>query len=55
MKKIHFGTNFTFFIVFFGLATLEAISRGNILWIAFWVFVGMFFLLSDNLRKETEK
>jgi hypothetical protein len=48
MKKIRIGTNFTIFLLFFGLATIEAITGGRVLLILFWAIVGTFFLLMDN-------
>ena len=51
MKKIRLGSNFAVFLLFFGIATLEAIRTGNLLRIALWVVIGLVFLLADNLKK----
>ena len=51
MKKIKVGSNFTVFLLFFGLATLEAFQKGNLIKIALWVVIGFVFLLADNLKK----
>jgi hypothetical protein len=51
MKKIRMGTNFTVFLLFFGVATLEAFQTHNWIKAAFWMAIGIVFLLADNLRK----
>ena len=53
MKKITLGNGFTIFILFFGVAALETFQSGNWLKSVFWLAIGVAFLLSDNLRKET--
>jgi hypothetical protein len=46
MKNIRLSTNFAVFLLFFGVAALEA----------FWVAIGIVFLVADNLKKkEREK
>jgi len=52
MKKIRLGFNFAVFLLFFGLATLEAIQTGNFMRISFWIVIGLVFLLADNVKKE---
>ena len=51
MKKIKGGSNFAVFLLFFGLATVEAFRTGNLMEIGFWVVIGLIFLLADNLKK----
>jgi hypothetical protein len=51
MNKINLGTNFTVFLLFFGVATLEAFQTKNWLKAAFWLAIGVVFLLADNLRR----
>jgi hypothetical protein len=51
MKKIKLGTNFTVFLLFFGIATLEAIRNQNWLQVVFWLIIGIIFLTADNLKK----
>lgn len=51
MKNLKFGTNFAVFILFFGVATLEAIQTQNWLWVAFWAAIGTVFLWADA-KKE---
>ena len=55
MSSFGFGTNAAVFLVFFGLALLDAITSGNWLRSAFWVIVGLLFLRADALkpRKRT--
>jgi hypothetical protein len=51
MKKIKFGTNFTVFLLFFGVAVLEAFQTQNWLKAVFWLAIGIVFLAADNLKK----
>jgi hypothetical protein len=51
MKKIRLSTNFAVFVLFFGAAMVEAIQSGNYVKAAFWVAIGLVFLLADNLKK----
>jgi hypothetical protein len=50
MKGIKLSTNFTVFVLFFGVATLEAFQTRNWLKAGFWLAIGIVFLLADNLR-----
>ena len=52
MRKIKFGTNFTVFLLFFGVAILEAFQTRNWIKSAFWLAIGVVFLAADNLKKE---
>ncbi|MFZ3043812.1 MAG: hypothetical protein WA058_01750 [Minisyncoccia bacterium] len=47
MKNLKFGTNFAMFIIFFGVAAIEALQSQNWLWVAFWVVIGAVFLWAD--------
>ena len=51
MKKIRLSTNFTVFVLFFGVALLEAFQTRNWLKAVFWVAIGIVFLAADNLTK----
>ncbi len=51
MRNLKFGTNFTIFILFFGVAVLEAIQTQNWARIAFWGAIAVVFLLADA-KKE---
>ena len=51
MKRIKLGANFTVFLLFFGVATLEAFQTRNWLKAIFWLAISIVFLAADNLRK----
>jgi len=51
MKKIKLSTNFTVFLLFFGVAALEAFQTHNWIKATFWLAIGTVFLLADNLKK----
>jgi hypothetical protein len=40
----------TVFLLFFGVATLEALQTRNWIRAAFWLALALYFLLADNLR-----
>ena len=50
MNRIKFGTNFAVFALFFGVAALEAFQTRNWIKAAFWLAIGIVFLLADNLK-----
>jgi hypothetical protein len=50
MRKLRFGTNFTIFLLFFGVATLEAVQTTNWIRAGFWVAIGSAFLYMDSSR-----
>jgi hypothetical protein len=52
MKSIELGTNFTIFILFFGVATLEAFESKNWVKAVFWLAIGIVFLVADNLKSK---
>ena len=54
MKSIKLGTNFTVFLLFFGVAALEGFQTGNWIKALFWVAIGLVFLAADNLKKARE-
>lgn len=41
-------TNLTIFILFFGIAALDAVRGGHWLRIIFWLAVGMVFFMADR-------
>lgn len=51
MKRIKFGVGFTVFVLFFGVATLEAFQTRNWLMVILWLAIGIVFLAADNLHK----
>jgi uncharacterized membrane protein YccC len=52
MKKINTGTNFAVFVLFFGIAFLEAFQTANWAMVLFWIAIGAIFLVGDNVRKD---
>jgi hypothetical protein len=52
MKTLGLGTNFAVFVLFFGVATVEAFQTRNWLKAAFWLAIGIAFLVADNLRPQ---
>ena len=48
MMKIRFGPNFTIFLLFFGVATLEALQTANWIRAGFWLAIGCVFLYMDR-------
>ena len=52
MKRIRLSTNFTVFLLFFGVALVEAFQTRNWLKAIFWVAIAMVFLIADNLGKK---
>jgi hypothetical protein len=55
MMKIKFNTNFAIFLLFFGAAALEAFQTSNWTKAAFWIAIGLVFLIADNLKKNNRK
>ncbi len=53
MAKLSFGINTAVFILFFGIALQEAFHELNWLKAAFWLAIGVVFLLSDNLKSKS--
>lgn len=52
MKKIKLGTNFAVFLLFFGVAIVEAFQSRNWLKCIFWLAIGVMFLAADNFKKQ---
>ena len=52
MIKLKFGTNFAVFVIFFGLAAVEAIQTKNWLKVGFWIAISLVFLFADNMNKK---
>ena len=49
---IRLGTNFTIFLLFFGIAAMEALQSGSWLRSIFWAAIGIIFLLADNFKTK---
>jgi hypothetical protein len=52
MKLLKLRTSFAIFVLFFGISTLEAFRTRNWVNAAFWVFIGVMFLVADNMKNE---
>lgn len=52
-KNMKLSSNVAVFLLFFGVASLEAFQTANWLKAAFWVAIGIVFLLADNLKQKT--
>jgi uncharacterized membrane protein len=53
MPTPRLGTNVTVFLLFFGVAALEAFQTRNWLKALFWAAIGIAFLLADNLKNRS--
>ena len=49
------GQGFVVFILFFGIALLDAIHEFDWLKIVFWLATGLVFIIADNLDKTGKK
>jgi hypothetical protein len=54
MRKLRFGTNFAVFLLFFGLATLEALQTSNWIIVGFWEVIGCVFLYMDSTHESRQ-
>jgi hypothetical protein len=52
MKKLSF-TNFAVFVLFFGVAAVEAFQTKNWLKVIFWCAIGLVFLIADLQKKQS--
>ena len=48
MRKIRLGTDLTIFLLFFGVAALEAVQMRNWVKAGFWLAIGCAFLYMDS-------
>jgi len=55
LRKINIGSNVAIFLLFFGLATLEAFQDRNWIKASLWFAIGLVFLVADNLRSAREQ
>ena len=51
MRGIKLGASFAVFLLFFGVAALEAFQTRNWIKTAFWLTIGLAFLIADNLKR----
>jgi hypothetical protein len=52
MRRIRLGPGSVVFLLFFGVATLEAFQSQNWLKAAFWLAIGIVFLTADNVKRK---
>jgi hypothetical protein len=52
MIKLKLGSNFAIFILFFGVAVIEAIQTKNWIKVGFWIAISLVFLLADNFKNK---
>lgn len=50
MKKLNFGTNFAIFVLFFGVAAIDAVQTQDWVRVAFWIAIGAVFLYEDSMK-----
>ena len=50
MRQLSRGTNATVFVLFFGIALIEATQEGHWLQVLFWLAIGSFFLAADRMH-----
>lgn len=51
MKNLKIGTNFAIFIIFFGVAAVDAVETQSWLRVVFWIAIGAYFLWADTKNK----
>jgi hypothetical protein len=54
MTRIRLGANLAIFLLFFGVAALEALQTRNWIKAAFWLAIGIVFLAADNLKRSAD-
>ena len=55
MKTIRAGTGFAVFVLFFGIALIDAFRNQKWLMAGFWLLMGLFFIAADNLKSKNER
>jgi len=53
--SVKFGTGVTVFLLFFGVAALEAFQTRNWIKAAFWVAIGFVFLIADSQSRSQDE
>ena len=51
MRRVRLGSNVTVFLLFFGIALIQATQEGHWTAVVFWLAVGAFFLVADNTHR----
>jgi hypothetical protein len=52
MRRLPRGSNATVFLLFFGIALIEATQAGDWLSVLFWLAIGSFFLTADRMPRH---
>ena len=52
--KVKVGAGLTIFLLFFGISVLEAFRTRDLGGIAFWIVLGIMFLVADSATKEAQ-
>ena len=52
MRNLRIGSNVAVFVLFFGVALLDALRSGDWVRAAFWVAIGLVFLRGDLLAQR---
>jgi hypothetical protein len=52
MHRTRFSNNFAIFVLFFGVAMLDAFRDHDFLKSIFWILIGLVFLLADNKKQQ---
>lgn len=52
MGSMRFGSNVAVFLLFFGLALIDAVQSKDWLRSAFWLAIGLVFLRADALKPK---
>jgi hypothetical protein len=53
MERIKLGMNFAVFLLFFGVAAIEALQSRNWIKAVFWLAIGFVFLIADNPQSRS--
>lgn len=53
IKRIKLSSNVAVFLLFFGVASLEAFQSANWMKAVFWAAIGIVFLLADNMKQKS--
>ena len=54
LNTVKFGAGVTVFLLFFGVAALEAFQTRNWIKAAFWLAIGLVFLITDSVSRSHE-
>ena len=55
LNTVKFGAGVTVFLLFFGVAALEAFQTRNWIKAAFWLAIGLVFLITDSVSRSQDE